>query len=410
METQYYSIKDFEDLVFDTTYRLSSEIMQIIHSLEKEIQIVDSANDSTSNQKKTMYVDKKKQMGSNRRSDNNNGKYNKGAKEISNNDWEALRSFKSTKMDVKQGIDKNISDIRVLLNKISNKNYDTQKEVIKSAISEFMNEVFNTGFPQEILDVESRKRFESRSDSVRFTPNASEDSKTIIEKFSKDLFNIMSTNKFFSELYTNLYKELLTDFDFLSEHFLQEITAFKHTIDNIQYCDPNIDYDNFCNYTKINDTRRATTMFIVNMFKNNIIGMETVLDILHYFLQKSLEFIDTENKINEVEEITENIYLIVSNCHVLFDDCNDSNIWSESHSDSTTKSGQGSSEAMNPTTNSVGDRRSPTEFGASFACKGLWKDTILPIIIQISQMKLKDHASLSNRFLFKYMDIIDSLE
>jgi hypothetical protein len=196
----------------------------------------------------------------------------------------------------------------------------------------------------------------------------------------------MSTNKFFSELYTNLYKELLTDFEFLSEHFLQEITAFKHTIDNIQYCDPNVDYDNFCNYTKINDTRRATTMFIVNMFKNNIIGMETVLDILHYFLQKSTEFIDMDNKINEVEEITENIYLIVSNCHVLFDDCNDSNIWSESHSDSTTKS------------------------GASFACKGLWKDTILPIIIQISQMKLKDHTSLSNRFLFKYMDIIDSLE
>ena len=336
METQYYTIKDFEDFVFDSTFRLSAEIMQIIHSLEQEIHIVEAANDTTTNHKKPMYVDKKKQMGGNRRSDNNNGKYNKGTKEISNNDWETLRSFKSTKMEVKQGIDKNISDIRVLLNKISNKNYDTQKEVIKSAISEFMNEV-----------------------------NSSEDSKAVTEKFSKDLFNIMSTNKFFSELYTDLYKELLTDFDFLSEHFLQEITAFKHTIDNIQYCDPNIDYDNFCNYTKINDTRRATTMFIVNMFKNNIIGMETVLDILHYFLQKSTEFIDMENKINEVEEITENIYLIVSNCHVLFDDCNDSNIW---------------------------------------------KDTILPIIIQISQMKLKDHASLSNRFLFKYMDIIDSLE
>jgi len=337
METQYYTIKDFEDLVFDMTYRLSSEIMQIIHTLEQEIQIVDSANDTTSNQKKPMYVDKKKQVGGNRRSDNNNGKYNRGAKEISNNDWESLRSFKSTKMDVKQGIDKNISDIRVLLNKISNKNYDVQKEVIKSAISEFMNEV-----------------------------NASEDTTTITQKFSKDLFNIMSTNKFFSELYTSLYKELLADFDFLSEHFLQEITAFKHTIDNIQYCDPNIDYDNFCNYTKINDTRRATTMFIVNMFKNNIIGMETVLDILHYFLQKSLEFIDTENKINEVEEITENIFLIVSNCHEFFDE---------------------SSEKTQ-----------------------LWKDTILPIIIQISQMKLKEHASLSNRFLFKYMDIIDSLE
>jgi len=90
------------------------------------------------------------------------------------------------------------------------------------------------------------------------------------------------------------------------------------------------------------------------------------LIILHYFLQKSLEFIDTENKINEVEEITENIFLIVSNCHEFFDE---------------------SSEKTQ-----------------------LWKDTILPIIIQISQMKLKEHASLSNRFLFKYMDIIDSLE
>ena len=78
METQYYTIKDFEDFVFDSTFRLSAEIMQIIHSLEQEIHIVEAANDTTTNHKKPMYVDKKKQMGGNRRSDNNNGKYNKG--------------------------------------------------------------------------------------------------------------------------------------------------------------------------------------------------------------------------------------------------------------------------------------------------------------------------------------------
>ena len=374
METQYYTIKEFEDFVFETTYTLSSEIMQIIQALEKEIHIVDSINESIP--KKTMYMDKKKQMGGNRRPDNSNSKYNKGAKEISNTDWESLRSFKSTKMDVKQGIDKNISDIRVLLNKISNKNYDTQKEVIKSAISEFINEI-----------------------------SSLENSEDLMQKLSKDLFNIMSTNKFFSELYTNLYKELLTDFNFLSEHFLQEISEFKHTIDCIQYCDPNIDYDNFCNYTKINDTRRATTMFIVNMFKNNIIGMETVLDILHYFLQKSLEFIDMENKINEVEEITENIFLIVSNCHILFDESSETcgvkrvdPLWSEKRSFSS------GSERFIDSTSRI--------FFAKLEnpMSNVWKDTILPIIIQISQMKLKDHASLSNRFLFKYMDIIDSLE
>ena len=48
------------------------------------------------------------------------------------------------------------------------------KERVRSSgdLSSITNEVFNTGFPQEILDVESRKRFESRSDSVRFTPKS----------------------------------------------------------------------------------------------------------------------------------------------------------------------------------------------------------------------------------------------
>jgi hypothetical protein len=346
METQYYTIKDFEDFVFETTYKLSSDIMQIIRNLEQELHVAEPANDAAvSANKKQVYVDKKKTMGGPRRPETNNGKYSKNTKEITNNDWETLRSFKSTKIETKCGVEKHIGDIRVLLNKISNKNYDTQKEVIKVAISNFM---------KEIADLETRD--------------------VLLQKLSKDLFNIMSTNKFFSELYTNLYKELLTEFDFLSEKFLQEILVFKHTIDSIQYCDPNIDYDNFCNYTKINDTRRATTMFIVNMFKNKIIDAQCILDILHYFLQKSLEFIETENKINELEEITENIYLIVSNCHVAFDDC----------------------------TNGVDTVQSET-------CD-FWKNTVLPIIIQISQMKLKEHKSLSNRFLFKYMDIIDSLE
>jgi len=335
METQYYTIKDFENFIFDSACVLPSEIMQTIRMLEQELNITEPSTDPSSNQKKTTYVDKKKPIGGNRRMENNNGKPGKNTKEITNNDWEALRSFKSTKLDVKQGIEKNISDIRVMLNKISNKNYETQKEVIKAAITEFTREISS----MENMDV-------------------------LQQKLSKDLFNIMSTNKFFSELYTNLYKELLTEFHFLYEHFIQEIGSFKHTIDSIQYCDPNVDYDNFCNYTKINDNRRAVTMFVVNMFKNNIIDMEKVLDILHYFLQTSLQFIDMENRVNEIEEITENIYLIVSNCHNEFSN-------------------------------------EPT---------AMWKDTILPIIIHISQMKLKEHKSLSNRFLFKYMDIIDSLE
>lgn len=78
-------------------------------------------------------------------------------------------------------------------------------------------------------------------------------------------------------------------------------------------------------------------------------------------MNKTIEYIDSENKTNEVEEISENIFLLVSMSHDLLDSS---------------------------------DR---------------WKDGILKILQDISKMKSKEHVSLSTRVVFKYMDIIDSV-
>ena len=86
--------------------------------------------------------------------------------------WENIRSFKITKIDKKEGTDKIMNDIRICLNKMSNKNYDTQKTSIFELLSS--------------MDSESEK-----------------------EKVAITIFDIASTNKFYSEMYAKIYKELI---------------------------------------------------------------------------------------------------------------------------------------------------------------------------------------------------------
>ena len=98
------------------------------------------------------------------------------------------------------------------------------------------------------------------------------------------------------------------------------------------------------------------------MYKKDALSKDILIEILHYFLTKSIQYFNEDNKTNEVDEITENIFIIITNAQ------------------------------------------------SKLALEEEWRDTLLPMIITISQMKIKDHVSLSNRVVFKYMDIIDSLE
>jgi len=97
------------------------------------------------------------------------------------------------------------------------------------------------------------------------------------------------------------------------------------------------------------------------MCKNGVVENEVVIDIMEEFLKKTLEYIDLENRTNEVEEITENIFVLVSMSHDMLES------------------------------------------------SARWKNDILTTLHQISKMKTKEHSSLTTRMVFKYMDIIDSI-
>jgi hypothetical protein len=75
----------------------------------------------------------------------------------------------------------------------------------------------------------------------------------------------------------------------------------------------------------------------------------------------SIENADIENRMNEIEEITERIFLII------------------------------------------------TKSENALVEHSTWKTEILHKIITLSQMKMKEHKSISNRIIFRYMDIIDTM-
>jgi len=254
-------------------------------------------------------------------------------REITDGDWESMRSFKTTKIETKTGIEKRVNDLRVLLNKISAATYDKQRDAILAAFREY--------FGNEDADVVTEEN------TVRL---------------SKAVFDIASTNKFYAELYANLFQELVREFDVFKQLLAKFVETFCQTsTQNIVYIDPDVDYDGYCAYTKQSDIRKSTATFIVCCLMRGLAELNDVIDIVVEFIESVLKMKDETGKTKEVEEITELVFIMVC--------------------------------AMNETA------KTETK----------WEEQVMQEVERLSKMKAKDYASLSNRAVFKFMDLMDKL-
>jgi len=192
--------------------------------------------------------------------------------------WSTVRSFKTTVIEKKEGIEKTINDIKGCLNKMSIKNFEAQK----NEIIQYIEGLSPTNYLVEIRQIAS------------------------------SIFHIASTNKFFSEIYANLYKILMEKFDIFKE-ILDDFTEhFIDSMQNIKYVSQNDDYDKYCKYNQENDARKATSAFITNLMINGVLAKESLIQIILQ-MQGLIEVnIDIPDKVNEVEEITENLFIILS--------------------------------------------------------------------------------------------------
>jgi hypothetical protein len=294
--------------------KLPEDVAKILSLLSDSLTVTDAAGDNTGANKKPVPK--------------NNRQYPQKVE-----DWSAVRSHKVTKItEVKEGTEKTIKDIRIALNKFSNKNADTQHQNIVQLIN------------QVILE----------------SKEVEEDTKKVINI----IFEIVSSNVFYSTLYAKLYKDLIVMFPAFGEKLTDIITKYKDSFNQIRIVDPNTDYDGFCESVKNNDLRRAMTTFIINLMKNDAMPEIDVLDIIIYLEELVMKFAEESDKSAVIEEITENIFILI------------------------------------------------TENKKTLHKSDIWVNVIIPNIHTISKLRKTDAAkykSMTSRSTFKYMDIIDDL-
>ena len=226
------------------------------------------------------------------------------------------------------GLEKEKDNIRIALNKISDKNYNSQKEIILSHLIPF----------------------ETDNEEMK--------------KIGKFILETVSSNKFYSELYADLYKVLMTKYTLFEEIMTNMVTEFKNTIDTIRTIDASVDYDGFCECIKENDKRKSASAFIMLLCNENVISKKIVLGIMNHFQTTIIENIDKENKTSFIEEITELLFIFVS----------------------------------------MGHKKN------LFMKKKSWTECIIPNIYLTSKIKNNEHVSLSSRAIFKHLDLTDILD
>lgn len=316
-----YTLQDFNNIIFDGfDFKLPDETINLISLLALEV-------GSPSYIKTPIF--KKRDSAS--KIDNIKDKRKKKSKVtevLNDDDWETLRTFHTTKIDQKEGIDIQIDEIRSHLNKISDKNYQDLKDKIFKVIDTLIEK------------------------------NISNENMLLV---SSSIFEIASTNRFYSKLYADLYCELINKYEMMNMVFENSFNSFLEVFDSIEYVEPEKDYDLFCKINKNNEKRKALSLFFVNLTINGIITKDKLIIVICNLFNQVINFINIENNKNVVDELTENIAILCSN----------------------KKNLENSNIKLN---NDL---------------------TIEKTIQKFAHSKIKTYPSLSNKSIFKYMDMIE---
>lgn len=243
-------------------------------------------------------------------------------KKKSKSNWESLRNFKVTKLEVK---DTKLTEISQLLNKITNSNYDDILIKITKVLSS------ETNSKEDLMHV------------------------------CKYIFETSSSNDFYSKMYAKLHYDLIEKFPIMQGICSETFQSYFSLFENIQYVDPETDYSKFCDNNRINDKRKAMSNFLIHLMNFGILDTSEMLELVNSLQKKVDNLLKDSNNKRIIEEISENIFILVTNGEKLF-----------------------KSE------------------------KAEWS-SIIKTIKSISVMNHRDFPGLSNKTIFKYMDIIDSI-
>tara|TARA_B100000989_G_C19449766_1_gene431198 strand:+ start:41 stop:880 length:840 start_codon:yes stop_codon:yes gene_type:complete len=197
--------------------------------------------------------------------------------------------YKSKIIVNRDNIDKLIDSLRLNINKLSDKNYNNQIIKIKNNLQEL------------------HKEFEDSD----------------IEKCSLIIFEIASTNLFYSKLYAKLYHDLSNEFTLLKVPLISTLKTFIKSYDSIENISSVNNYDLFCKIIKDNEKRLATLNFFIELIKFSAVDINFILDIISHVI---VTIKQSHTKQSDIEQLVEHLYLIIINLHQLLKDYD---IWTD---------------------------------------------------------------------------------
>jgi hypothetical protein len=332
-----YSIQDINNIIFNGfEYKLDEGIIEVISNLTSEVgspTYIKTPNFQKQNtnvdDNKGVYSKNMNKNGKNMMNENYNKrkKNNKNNESVKDDDWETIRTFSTTKIEQHEGIDIIIDTIRSNLNKMSIKTYDEINNNVNNTIDLLLKENIN---------------------------------KDELIKIGNIIFDIVSSNRFYSKLYADLYSILISKYEFLNDIFKEKVNTFTDVLNTVEYVSPDDNYDLFCKINNDNEKRKALTAFIVNLAICKVINVSKIEELLLELLEKVDNLIKEDNKKFIVDEYVELIFILY-----------DKELFSLSE--------------VNVENN----------------------EKILTNIKFLASVKVKTYPSLSSKSIFKLMDIID---
>jgi len=185
---------------------------------------------------------------------------------------------------------------------------------------------------------------------------------TNIQLISNIICDIASDNRFYSEIYAKLYSELSNENNIMLsilhdiiDHHIHNIVSFNE----IKTIDMN-DYEQICKLNKDNDRVKAFSTFIMNLKINGIIEDDIVITLVSNLFDLLFELITKDGNKAIVDEIVENISILYN-----------------------------------------------YEWFQGQRFDSLFGDLSYHALIQeFANMKVKQYPSITNKSIFKFMDIL----
>jgi hypothetical protein len=197
----------------------------------------------------------------------------------------------------------------------------------------------------------------------------------LMNRVASSIFTTASSNAFYSEIYARLFRDLMAQGNagtatatgsVFREVFERNLTSFMSLFETIEYCDPKKNYDKFCDINKANEKRKAMSLFIVNLMKIGIVEKSQVVALMRQIQELMYSNMRQEGKTNEVDELAENLFIMVKHGHAAL------------------------------------SRDADTDVTDGFR-------TRVEQITEVSKMKLKSKPSITNKTIFKHLDMLDEI-